>query len=218
MRQDNAAYASMIAAVDDSVGRILTKLDDLGLDDQTVVFFFSDNGGLCTLRRPGPKCYLPLRSGKGWLYEGGVREPTIIRAPGVTKPGSVCHAPVVSMDFFPTMLELAGLPLLPDQHADGVSLVPLLRGGGALAPRPLWWHYPHYHGSTWTPGASIREGDWKLIEFYHWDKVELYNLKDDPGEQHELSQKNPAKTRELLGKLHALQKRLGAKMPQPKGD
>jgi arylsulfatase A-like enzyme len=218
MRQDNAAYASMIAAVDDSVGRILAKLEDLGVDDQTVVFFFSDNGGLCTLRRPGPTCNLPLRSGKGWLYEGGVREPTIIRAPGVTRPGSVCHTPVVSMDFFPTMLELAGLPLLPDRHADGVSLVPLLRGGEGLAARPLWWHYPHYHGSTWTPGASIREGDWKLIEFYHWDKVELYNLKDDPGEQHELSKENPAKAKELVAKLHALQKQFRAKMPQPKGD
>ena len=216
MRQDNAAYASMIAAVDDSVGRILAKLEDLRLDDQTVVFFFSDNGGRCTLRnRLGPTCNLPLRSGKGWLYEGGVREPTIIRAPGVTRPGSVCRTPVVSMDFFPTMLELAGLPTMPERHADGVSLVPLLRGGDTLPPRALWWHYPHYHGSAWKPGASIREGDWKLIEFYHWEKVELYNLKDDPGEQQDLSKKDPAKAKELLAKLHTLQKRLGAKMPQP---
>ncbi len=215
LRQDNAPYASMIAAVDDSVGRILAKLEDLRLAEETVVFFFSDNGGLCTLRNPGPTCNLPLRSGKGWLYEGGVREPTIIRAPGVTKPGSVCRTPVVSMDFFPTMLELAGLPLMPERHADGVSLVPLLKGGDALPPRPLWWHYPHYHGSTWTPGASIRDGDWKLIEFYHWGKVELYNLKDDLGERHDLSEKDPAKTRELLDKLHALQKQFGAKMPQP---
>jgi len=215
LRQDNPQYASMIAAVDDSVGRVLAKLEKLGLADNTVVFFFSDNGGLCTLRRPGPTCNLPLRSGKGWLYEGGVREPTIIRAPGVTKPGSVCHTPVVSMDFFPTILDLAGLAAMPDRHVDGVSLVPLLQGGNALPPRPLWWHYPHYHGSTWTPGASIRDGDWKLIEFYHWGKVELFNLKDDLGEQHDLSQANPAKTAELLDKLHALQKRLGAKMPQP---
>ena len=215
MRQDNPAYASMIAAVDDSVGQILTTLDELNLAENTVVFFFSDNGGLCTLRNPGPTCNLPLRSGKGWLYEGGVREPMIVRAPGVAKAGSVCHTPVVSTDFFPTILELAGLPLMPERHADGVSLVPLLKGGEALAARPLWWHYPHYHGSTWTPGASIREGDWKLIEFYHWGKIELYNLKDDLGEQHDLVKQNPAKASELLAKLHALQKRLGAKMPQP---
>ncbi|NQU22701.1 MAG: sulfatase-like hydrolase/transferase, partial [Candidatus Nealsonbacteria bacterium] len=169
------------------VGRILAKLDDLKLADDTVVFFFSDNGGLSTLGGMGPTCNLPLRAGKGWLYEGGVREPMIVRAPGVTRPGSVCNTPVVSMDFFPTMLELAGLPAMPEKHADGMSLVPLLEGGATLPPRSLFWHYPHYHGSTWTPGASIRDGDWKLIEFYHWEKVELYNLKDDPGEQHDLS-------------------------------
>jgi len=215
LRQDNPQFASMVAAVDDSVGRILEKLDRLGMAENTVVIFFSDNGGLSTLRRPGPTCNLPLRAGKGWLYEGGVREPLIVRVPGVTRPGSVCHTPVVSMDFFPTILELAGLPLMPEKHADGVSLVPLLEGGDAVAPRPLWWHYPHYHGSTWTPGASIREGDWKLIEFYHWGNVELYNLKEDPGEQQDLSRQEPAKAAELLDKLHALQKRYGAKMPQP---
>jgi len=215
LRQDNAAYASMIAAVDDSVGRILAKLDDLKLAGETVVFFFSDNGGLSTLREMGPTCNLPLRAGKGWLYEGGVREPMIIRAPGVTKPGSVCNTPVVSMDFFPTMLELADLPAMPEKHADGMSLVPLLEGDATLPRRSLFWHYPHYHGSTWTPGASIRDGNWKLIEFYHWEKVELYNLKDDPGEQHDLSVKNPTKAAELLGKLHCRQRTLGAKMPQP---
>ncbi|MBN2473383.1 MAG: sulfatase [Pirellulales bacterium] len=214
MRQDNPAYASMVAAVDDSVGRILAELENLDLAGNTVVFFFSDNGGLCTTRRMGPTCNLPLRSGKGWLYEGGVREPMIIRAPGLTKPGSVCRRPVISTDFFPTIVELAGLPAMPALHADGVSLVPLLSGGDALAPRPLWWHYPHYHGSTWTPGASIREGDWKLIEFYHWDEVELYNLKHDVGEQNDLSRQNPVKAAELLDTLHALQKQLGAKMPQ----
>jgi len=215
LRQDNAAYASMIAAVDDSVGRILAKLDDLELASGTVVFFFSDNGGLSTLRGMGPTCNLPLRAGKGWLYEGGVREPMILRAPGITRPGSVCNTPVVSMDFFPTMLELAGLPAMPEKHADGVSLAPLLKGSNTLPPRPLCWHYPHYHGSTWTPGASIRDGDWKLIEFYHWGNVELYNLKDDPGEQHDLSKNNAAKATELLDKLHSWQRKLGAKMPQP---
>jgi len=214
-RQDNPQYASMIAAVDWSVGEILIELEALGLGDDTAVFFFSDNGGLCTKPSPGPTSNLPLRSGKGWLYEGGVREPTIIRAPGVTEPGSLCDTPIVSMDFFPTMLELAGLPAMPKQHADGVSIKPLLAGKDALTDRTFYWHYPHYHGSTWKPGASIRDGDWKLIELYHYDTVELYNLSDDPGEQHDLSKSNPAQTQALLAKLHAWQKQLGARMPQP---
>jgi arylsulfatase A-like enzyme len=204
----------MIAAVDDSVGAVLKKLDELKLDDNTVVFFFSDNGGLCTLKNIGPTSNLPLRSGKGWLYEGGVREPAIIRAPGITKPKSVCDTPIVSMDFFPTILELAGLPLLPDRHADGTSLFPLLKGE-ELPERTFYWHYPHYHGSTWKPGASLRDGDWKLIEFYHDGKAELYHLKDDPGEQNDLSQAQTKKTQELRNKLAAWQKELKAKMPVP---
>jgi arylsulfatase A-like enzyme len=126
MRQDNPALASMVSAVDDSVGTLLAKLDELGLSDDTVVIFFSDNGGLSTKPKMGPGSNSPLRAGKGWLYEGGVREPTIIRAPGVTKAGSVSDQPIVSMDFFPTMLELAGLPLKPNLHADGRSLLPEL--------------------------------------------------------------------------------------------
>jgi arylsulfatase A-like enzyme len=215
-RQDNPEYASMISAVDQSVGQILAKLEQLQIADNTVVMFFSDNGGLCTVRGSGPTSNLPLRSGKGWLYEGGVREPMIVRAPGVTKVGSVSHVPVVSTDFFPTMLALADLPASPELHADGVSLLPLLSGQGELAPRTLYWHYPHYHGSTWKPGASLRDGDWKLIEFYHDEKVELYNLADDPGEQHDLSESKPEKTKELLDKLHAWQQQMNASMPVPK--
>jgi len=113
------------------------------------------------------------------------------------------------------MLALAGLPAMPDRHADGLSLLPLLQGGENLPPRALYWHYPHYHGSTWKPGAAIRDGDWKLIEFYHWGKVELYNLKEDIGEQNDLSEENPSKTKELLDKLHAWQERMGAQMPKP---
>ena len=212
LRQDNAALASMVAAVDDSVGALLNKLDDLKISNDTVVIFFSDNGGLSTLRGPGPGCNLPLRAGKGWLYEGGVREPTIVRAPGVTKPGSVSDVPIVSMDFFPTMLELAKLPLRPKLHADGRSIVPELKGDAGKA-RPLFWHYPHYHGSTWKPGASIRDGDWKLINFYHYEKVELYNLKDDPSEKKDLAKTNPTKTKEMEEKLLAWQKIMKAKMP-----
>ena len=216
MRQDNAALASMVAAVDDSVGALLGKLKELKLDQNTVVIFFSDNGGLSTRggKRFGPGCNLPLRASKGWLYEGGVREPTIIRAPGVTQPGSVSHKPMVSMDFFPTMLDLAGLPAQPKLHADGQSLLSQLRGND-VGSRTLYWHYPHYHGSSWKPGASIRDGDWKLIEFYHHDKVELYNLVNDISEQKNLAARQPKKTAELRAKLRAWQKTMKAKMPVP---
>jgi len=216
IRQDNAALASMVAAVDDSVGTLLGKLKELKLDENTVVIFFSDNGGLSTRggKRFGPGCNLPLRASKGWLYEGGVREPTIIRAPGVTKPGSVSHKPMVSMDFFPTMLELAGLPAQTKLHADGQSLVSQLKGNDS-GSRTLYWHYPHYHGSSWKPGAAIRDGDWKLIEFYHHEKIELYNLAEDIGEQKNLAASHPQKAVELRAKLVAWQKQLKAKMPLP---
>jgi len=218
MRQDNAKYASMVAAVDDSVGSILETLKQLSLDENTVVIFFSDNGGLCTTRRMGPTSNLPLRSGKGWLYEGGVREPMIIRAPGVTKPGTECGEPVVSMDFFPTMLELAGLESQPELHADGQSLVPFLKGASKSADRTLYWHYPHYHGSTWTPGASIRQGDWKLIEFYERGDCELYNLVEDLGESNDLSKQRPELTEKLRAELAAWQNKMNAQMPQPNPD
>ena len=214
MRQDNPALASMVSAVDDSVGALLARLDEMGLKDDTVVIFFSDNGGLSTKAKMGPGSNTPLRAGKGWLYEGGIREPTIVRAPGVTKPGSVSDQPVVSMDFFPTMLELAGLPLKPNLHADGRSLLPELTGKKGK-PRPLYWHYPHYHGSNWKPGASIRDGDWKLIKFYDQEKVELYNLKKDPSEKKDLAKKNSAKAKELESKLIAWQKQMNAKLPKP---
>ncbi len=216
MRQDNPALASMVAAVDDSVGKLLGKLEELKMVDNTVVVFFSDNGGLSTLGRgrSGPGCNLPLRASKGWLYEGGVREPTIIRAPGVTMPGSVSKKPIVSMDFFPTMLELAGLPSRPNLHADGKSLIKQLKGDDS-GQRTLYWHYPHYHGSGWKPGASIRDGDWKLIEFYHYEKFELYNLATDPGEQKNLAQKEPKMASRLRAKLKSWQNKMGAKMPIP---
>ncbi|KAA5540689.1 sulfatase [Roseiconus nitratireducens] len=215
-RQDFPDYASMVAAVDDSVGELLQTLERLGLSENTCVFFFSDNGGLCTKKTAGPTSNLPLRSGKGWCYEGGVREPMIVRAPGVTQAGSTCEFPVVSMDFFPTMLDLAGLPLAPELHADGTSLVPLLKGQAQIEHEPIVWHYPHYHGSTWTPGAAIRDGNWKLIEFYEEGRAELYDLSQDVGESNDLSEQLPEQTAELRRKLKDWQQKMGAKMPQPR--
>jgi len=219
MRQDNPAYASMVRAMDENVGRVLAAIDRLGLAEETVVIFMSDNGGLSTLGRRGyPTSNLPLRAGKGWCYEGGIREPMIIRAPGVTRPGGTCSVPVTSTDFYPTMLELAGLPPRPEQHVDGLSLVPLLAGGKTLPRDAIFWHYPHYHGSTWAPGAAVRAGDWKLVEFYEEETAELYNLAGDIGERRNLAQQMPQKRDELLGLLHAWQKRVGAKMPRPNPD
>ncbi|QEG24965.1 sulfatase [Mariniblastus fucicola] len=214
-RQDNPEYASMVAAVDVSVGQILDSLDDLGLAENTVVCFFSDNGGLCTLRnkRVGPTCNAPLRSGKGWLYEGGIRCPMIVRAPGVTAADSVCDTPVSSCDFFPTMLDLAKLPAKPELHRDGVSLIDSLNGKSAEPHSTLYWHYPHYHGSAWTPGAAVRDGDWKLIEFYEYDEVELYDLRNDIGEENNLAAKNPDRVNALRTKLQQWQKSMGARMP-----
>ena len=219
MRQDNPAYASMVHAMDENVGRVLGAIERLGLAEETVVIFMSDNGGLSTLGRRGyPTSNLPLRAGKGWCYEGGIREPMIVRAPGVTRPGSTCSVPVTSTDFYPTMLELAGLPPRPEQHVDGLSLVPLLAGGKTLPREAIYWHYPHYHGSTWTPGAAVRAGDWKLVEFYDEGTAELYHLGQDIGERRDLARQMPQKRDELLALLHAWQKQVGAKMPRPNPD
>lgn len=215
VRQDNAEYASMVAAVDDSVGVLLGELREQGLEDSTVVIFFSDNGGLCTLAREGPTSNLPLRAGKGWLYEGGIREPMIMRVPWLERGKGVCDVPVVSMDFFPTILELAGLGLRRELHMDGESMVELLRGVVRGGDRELVWHYPHYHGSTWAPGAVIREGPWKLLELYEYGEVELYHLERDPGELHDLSGEEVERTAELRAKLRRWQERMGAMMPQP---
>ena len=218
--QDNPAFGSMVEAMDENVGRLMDKLAELELDKDTVIIFTSDNGGLSTLfpGREAPTSNLPLRAGKGWCYEGGIRVPLIIRMPGIKRGIRESDIPVISMDFYPTVLELAGLPLLPDQHMDGQSLAPFLREGREPDRDAIFWHYPHYHGSAWTPGAAVRAGDWKLIEFYEKEKVELYNLKEDIEEENDLSGKNPDKTRELLSLLHKWQVSTGALMPEPNPD
>lgn len=214
-RQDNAKLAAMTKSLDANVGRLLEALESRGLNENTVVIFTSDNGGLTTRVSPGPASVLPLRAGKGWCYEGGIRVPLIIRAPGISQSGHISNELAISMDFFPTILELAGIGKRPRLHRDGVSLVKAIKGG-QLDRDTLYWHYPHYHGSTWTPGAAIRSGDWKAIQFYHYEKAELYNLSSDLGETYDLAESRPEKLQELLGKLEELQKQSDAKLPKPR--
>ena len=225
--QDNVQFAGMVEAVDQSLGRLLAKLKSLRLDRQTVVIFFSDNGGMAggnfgfpgrvvradRLNRAYSTSNLPLRGAKGWLYEGGIREPMIVRWPQQGEAGSTCDTPVISTDFYPTILEMAGLPLQPKQHADGVSLTGLLRGEKTLARRAIFWHFPHYsnHGMQ-SPGGAVRAGDYKLLEYFENNTVQLFNLRDDIGEQHDLAQAEPAKARELRSMLHAWREDVSAQM------
>lgn len=216
--QHNALYAGVVEGIDDSVGRIMKKLDELKLADNTVVIFTSDNGGLLGNGKNGPTVNLGLRAGKGSAYEGGVRVPLIVKWPGVTKPGSTCDAPVVSVDFLPTFLAMTGAADAPSRPADGESLVPLLNGTGPLKRDAIYWHYPHYHPGGATPYGAVREGDFKLIEFFEDDHVELYNLKDDQAEKMDLAKKMPEKATALRQKLHDWRKGVVAQMPTPNPD
>lgn len=211
---NNPVYAAMVEHVDDSVGRVMKVLDEQGLTDNTLFVFFSDNGGLRQhFKQIGPivTSNAPLRDEKGTLYEGGIREPLIVRWPGKVKPGSVCDAPVTSVDFLPTFTDITGRPTPP--NVDGESLLPLLTQTGKLRRDAIYWHYPHYHHST--PAGAIREGDFKLIEFYEDGKLELYNLCEDIGEKHNLADKMPDKARALQKQLARWRKQVDAKMPTP---
>ena len=211
--QTNEMYAAMIESMDDTVGRIRSKLDELKLADHTLILFASDNGG-----RVPTTSNLPLRVGKGSCYEGGTRVPLIVYWPGVTKPGSESDTPVMSIDFYPTLLEIVGAKEAARKDIDGVSLVPLLRQTGKLQRDALFWHYPHYQhyqlGGT-TPYGAIRSGDFKLIEFFSDMHVELYNIRNDISEQHDLAAKMPEKVNEMRNRLHAWRKEVGAQMPTP---
>ncbi len=215
--QNNPIYAAMLEQLDTGIGRVLAALEKNGLTEKTIVVFMSDNGGLST-SEGHPTSNLPFRAGKGWPYEGGVREPLIVCAPGVTKPGSTCDSPVISTDFYPTLLQLAGLVAKPQQHRDGVSFVPLLRGETMQRGKPLFWHYPHYGNQGGAPHGAIRDGDWKLIEWYEDGALELYNIPQDISEQHNLAAKNPGQVKELHAKLVAWRKEVGAVMPTPNPD
>lgn len=203
----NPVYAAMVESVDWSVGRIMEKLDQLNLADNTVVVFFSDNGGVggyeeLGARGGGITSNRPLRGGKGMLYEGGIRVPMIVRWPGEVKAGSTCDTPVIGLDFYPTFLDVAGLQAPPDHILDGESLLPLLKQAGALKRDAVFWHFPAYlqrGRGTWrtTPAGAIRERDFKLIEFFEDGRLELYNLRDDIGEKSNLAEALPEKTRQL---------------------
>ncbi len=210
--QDHPVYAAMMEDIDTQVGRVLDKLAELGIAERTVVIFTSDNGGLST-SEGSPTSNAPLRAGKGWLYEGGIRVPLIVRWPGVVEPDSTCDVPVVTTDYFPTVLEMCGVARHPEWHRDGVSIVPLLKQSDTLAARPLYWHYPHYGNQGGIPGGAVRDDDWKLIEFFEDDHVELYNLADDLAEQHDLASSQPEQAQELRDQLHAWRASVDAKMP-----
>ena len=214
--QDNPIYAGLIDEMDNAVGRVLKKIDDLGLATNTIVVFTSDNGGVVS-GDSYSSSQLPYRGGKGRQWEGGTRVPLYIRAPGLTASGSVCDTPVIGIDFFPTLLQLAGVTAHPKQTVDGVSLLPLLQGR-QIAARPLFWHYPHYGNQGGEPSSIIRQGDWKLIHYWEDGRNELYYLSADIGEQHDLSAKKAERTAQLWKALQAWLEETGAKLPQPNPD
>lgn len=213
--QEHAVYAAMVEAMDQAVGKVLKSLDDNGLREDTIVIFFSDNGGLST-SEGSPTSNLPYRAGKGWTYEGGIREPLLVSWPGRLKDGASCDAPVISTDFYPTLLELLGFEPLPAQHIDGTSFAKLLKDPSAKHERaPLFWHYPHWGNQGGTPNSAIRDGEWKLIRYYCDKQPELFHIVDDPGEKTNLAAKEPAKFAELSAKLDAMLADTKALLPIP---
>ncbi|MCF7707549.1 MAG: sulfatase [Verrucomicrobia bacterium] len=214
--QNNPIYAAMIESMDSGVGRILEKLGQLGLEENTVVIFFSDNGG-----HGGVTDMSPLRGSKGMLYEGGIRVPMIVKWPGVVEPGSSCDVPVISLDFYPTLLEISGAKVPPGHVIDGESIVKLLNGGDKLERNAIFWHFPAYLESytseqgVWrtTPTGAVRVGDYKLLEYFDNGKIELYNLEEDIGEQNDISSKMPSKTKELMKILKQWRNDIDAPVP-----
>jgi len=216
--QNNPKYAAMIESTDQGVGRIMNKLDELGLTEDTIIFFFSDNGGVRTITSNEP-----LRGGKGMLYEGGIREPMAVRWPGVVEPGTTSDTPVIGVDLFPTILEMAGVPIPKDKLLDGVSILPLLRGQGNLQREAIFWHFPAYlqgkaEGARdpyfrTRPAGAVRAGDFKLIEYFEDGVLELYNLADDISEQNNLADVMPKKAAELHQLMLAWRQEVNAPVP-----
>jgi len=199
LEQDNPAFAAMVEVVDDSVGEIMQAVWDIGAEERTIVIFYSDNGGLST--NPDTSNH-PLRAGKGWYYEGGVRVPLLVKWPGVVEAGSSCDTPVVSMDFFPTILDMVGLQQRPRDHLDAVSFSGLLKQGPPpKRPRNFYWHYPFIHAAGCRPCGAVLHDGWKLIHYYEDNVVELYNLNDDIGETENLADEMPEKARDMDSRL-----------------
>ena len=218
MTQNNPDFAAMVESVDRSVGKVLGKLEELKIKDNTLVIFTSDNGGLSTLqngRRPAPTSCLPLRAGKGWLYEGGIRVPAIFAWPGVIDEGITIDEPIISTDFYPTILTAAGIKLDPSQHQDGLDLNVIFRDEG-LPPRTLFWHYPHYHGSGNRPSSAIRKGNYKLIRWHEDGSEEMFNISKDISETIDIGSDQSAKREELSKDLSEWIKSSCAKLPKLK--
>jgi len=229
-QQDNAQFAAMVDNMDANFGRVIAKLAALGLSENTIVIFTSDNGGMSAANFGRPDrvippnnldaayatSNLPLRGAKGWLYEGGIRVPLMIKWPGRSERGAVSSVPAISPDLYPSILEMIGVPARPTQHPDGVSLAGILRGEKQLAREALYWHFPHYsnHGMQ-SPGAAIRQGDYKLLEYFENQSVQLFNLREDVGEQRDLSREQPALAKKLTTMLHEWRKRVSAAMMDP---
>ncbi|MBN2312956.1 MAG: sulfatase [Sedimentisphaerales bacterium] len=219
---NNPVYAAMVEHLDTHVGRIMKKLDELNLSEKTILIFYSDNGGLYRAYggyngdRSPVTTNDPLREEKGTLYEGGIREPLIVRWPGVIEPGSTCSVPVSSVDFYPTFLDIVGAKAPANQPLDGESILPLLTETGKLDRNAIYGHYPHYHHSS--PAGAIRQGKWKLIEFFEDGKLELYDLANDIGEKKNLADEKPRKAAQLQKKLAQWRTSVNAKMPTPNPD
>jgi len=211
--QDNPIYGGLVEAMDEAVGEVLGCLEELGLEDNTIVIFTSDNGGVSSGDNFSTS-NLPLRGGKGYQWEGGIREPYFIKVPWLLNLGAKCDVPVTGTDFYPTLLELVGADLKPDQHVDGVSLVPLLTGG-SIAERPLYWHYPHYGNQGGDPSSIIRKGEWKLIHYWEDGHDELYNLADDLSEKNDVSADHPEISMQMRSELKDWLTEVEAEIPVP---
>ncbi|MEX1240509.1 MAG: sulfatase [Cyclobacteriaceae bacterium] len=212
--QDNPVYAGLVETMDDAVGVVLRALDEMHLADNTIVVFTSDNGGV-SAGDAFATCNLPLRGGKGYQFEGGLRVPYFIKVPWLDIAGKRSSVPVSGTDFYPTLLELIGADPRPQEHLDGTSLVPLLEGSASeITDRPLIWHYPHYGNQGGEPSSVIRRGEWKLIHYYEDDRKELYNLNEDLEERNDLSRENTALTGQLSAVLFAYLDDVGARFPE----
>lgn len=214
--QDNPVYAGLVEAMDDAVGVVLDALDAAGLADNTIIVFTSDNGGVAA-GDAFATSNLPLRAGKGYQFEGGIREPYFIKVPGKTDGGKRVDVPANGTDFYPTILDLVGADLRPTEHQDGVSLRPIIEGG-TIEDRFIVWHYPHYGNQGGEPAAMIRSGDWKLIHYYEDGREELYNLADDLEENTDLAAQNPEQVKALSENLFTYLNSVGARFPTPDPD